>query len=78
MREKARKLRGRLCSAAEVYKGVLPEVCQSCASACEYGMELLDILGMEKPQKENEIKRCFQQDRRMRKIIRGMNRRWRR
>lgn len=38
---------------------------------------MLDVLGMEKPGKESQPKASFVQDRRMRRVIRGMNRRWR-
>lgn len=78
VREKVRKLRGKLCTLAEEYKGVRPEMCRQCESPCGYGMELFSALGMERPEKETEKKEPFTQDRRMRRIIRGMNRRWRR
>lgn len=78
VRTKVRKLRGKLCEKAEQYKGVKPEECQACESPCGYGMQMLDVLGMEKPEQEARKKETFVQDRRMRRIIRGMNRRWRR
>lgn len=77
-RERVRRIRDKLCEMAVSYKAVKPEVCQKCESPCEYGMEMLAALGMEQPPRENGSKEAFHQDRRMRKIIRGMNRRWRR
>lgn len=77
VREKVRKLRPKLCEMPVSYKSVKPEMCQQCASPCGYGMKMLDLLGMEKPAREDPHKESFVQDRRMRKIIKGMNRRWR-
>ena len=78
VREKVRKLRPKLCEMAVSYKSVKPEMCQQCASPCGYGMKMLDLLGMVKPERPENRKEGFYQDRRMQKIIRGMNRRWRR
>lgn len=79
MREKVRKLRGKLCSLAEEYKGVCPRVCQTCESPCVHGRELLRILGMEREEKP-KIKDAFElvhhsRDRITQKIIQAMNRR---
>ena len=70
---KVRRLRGYLCEMAEEYKGVKPQVCQKCASACVYGMELLDVLGMEKPVRETDRKEGFYQDRIVNKVIHSIN-----
>lgn len=56
VRAAVRKLRTRLCAEAEGYKGVRPENCRTCASPCCYGMQLLDVLGMPKPEKETDRK----------------------
>ena len=77
VREKVRRMRPKLCELAVQYKSVKPEMCQKCASPCGYGMEMLDAMGMEKPEREAQRKETFMQDRRMRRIIKGMNRRWR-
>lgn len=78
VRAAVRKLRTRLCAEAEGYKGVRPESCQQCQSPCCYGMQLLDMLGMPKPEKETGRRDGLCQDRKMRRIIRGINRRVRR
>lgn len=74
-RERVRRIRAKLCELAVGYKAVKPEACQACESPCEYGMEMLAALGMERPTRESEQKKQFHQDRRMRKIIKGINRR---
>lgn len=38
-REKVRRLRGKLCSLAEEYKGVCTRVCQTCESPCVHGRD---------------------------------------
>ena len=77
-REQVRKLRGKLCEKAERYKGVTPEECQACESACCYGMRLLDVLGMEKPKAEAYPKEEYCMDKRLRRIVHGMNKRFKR
>lgn len=77
-REKVRRLQNKLCAMAVEYKGVKPQACADCESPCGYGMELLDALGMERPKGE-QPEACekvpFSHDRRMRRILRAMNRR---
>ena len=79
MREKVRKLRGKLCSLAEEYKGVCPQVCQTCESTCMPGRELLKILGMER-ERPQMIADVFEpvhhaRGRMHQKVIKAMNRR---
>lgn len=79
MRAKARTLGAKLCTAASTYKGVLPNECQKCESPCEYGMELLKVLGMEKPERKPRISDVFEpvkgtHDRNIRKVMRELNR----
>lgn len=79
MREQVRRLRGKLCSLAEEYKGVCPRVCQACESPCIHGRELLKILKMERetPENRNGVFELVHhsRDRITQKIIRAMNRR---
>lgn len=51
----------------------MPDRCQACESPCHYGMELLDVLGMEKPPRPENCREAYGRDRRIRRIIRGMN-----
>lgn len=79
MREKVRKLRGKLCSLAEEYKGVAPQVCQTCESPCMPGRDLLKILGMER-ERPKMIADVFEpvhhaRGRMHQKVIKAMNRR---
>lgn len=79
VREKVRRLRGKLCSLAEEYKGVSPQVCQRCESPCVPGREMLKALGMER-KKSVMITDVFEpvhhsRDRITRKLIHGMNKR---
>lgn len=79
MREKVRKLRGKLCSLAEEYKGVCPQVCQTCESPCMPGRDLLKILGMER-ERPKMIADVFEpvhhaRGRMHQKVIKAMNRR---
>lgn len=78
-REKVRRLRGKLCSLAEEYKGVCPRVCQTCESPCVHGRELMRILNMEReaqPKKTDVFEPVHHsRDRIAQKIIKAMNRR---
>lgn len=78
VREKVRKLRGRLCSLAEGYKSVCPEMCQTCEYPCEHGRELLRILGMKRevqPKRDGVFEPVHHsRDRISQKIIKAMNR----
>ena len=74
-----RRLRGKLCSLAEEYKGVCPRVCQTCESPCVHGQELLRILGMER-EDQKRVQDVFEpvhhsRSRRTQKVIQSMNRR---
>lgn len=79
VREKVRRLRGKLCSLAEEYKGVCPRVCQTCESPCVHGRELLQILGLKReapPKMADAFEKVHHsRDRIAQKIIRAMNRR---
>ena len=80
VREKARKLRQKLCTEAEEYKGVRPESCKNCESPCQPGKDLLKLLGLDAP-KHAQIGDVFEvvhlgRDVKMRRIIRATNRKW--
>lgn len=81
MRDRVRRLRGKLCSLTDQYKGVLPESCQKCESPCAPGKELLKALGME-PEARERPWDAFEpvhhaRGRLTRKVIQAMNRRQR-
>lgn len=79
VRDKVRKLRGKLCSLAEEYKGVCPKMCQTCASPCVHGRELLQILNIDReaaPKNAAVFEPVHHsRDRIAQKVIRAMNRR---
>lgn len=77
----ARRLREKLCELTSEYKGVKAEACVECESRCAHGRELLQALGMElEPEEKAEPifdRPVAMHDARTRKVIRGINRRWR-
>lgn len=79
VRDRVRKLRGKLCSLTDQYKGVLPESCQKCESPCTPGKELLKALGMERPagRRMTDVFELVHHSRgrKAQKVIQAMNRR---
>ncbi|MBP3647227.1 MAG: hypothetical protein J6K55_12495 [Clostridia bacterium] len=78
-REAVRKLQDKLCTKAARYKAVNEEECQGCESPCRYGMDLLDVLGLSKPQAHAENlfqKPVLGRDDGIRRMMNGIKRRW--
>lgn len=53
-RQRVRKVYGKLCVKPAKYKGVDERACAGCESPCAYGVEMLDALGMDAPQRWKE------------------------
>lgn len=83
LREPVRKLRRRLCEDTLQNAGVRPEACQSCQSPCQYGRQLLRMLGMPAEAEPARISDVFEpmthaRGRRTRKVIMQVNKsKWR-
>ena len=82
VREPVRKLRRRLCEDTLQNAGVRPEACQSCQSPCQYGRQLLRILGLpaEEPYRISDVfePMHYSRGRRTRKVIMQVNKaKWR-
>ena len=77
-RQRVRKLQGKLCAKAVGYKGVDEQACADCESPCGYGVELLSVLGMEKPQTPAPVYPKVGMARKggERRMIQGINGRW--
>ena len=78
VREKAHRLRKKLCDAATKRAGVAEDVCAECDRPCEYGRKLLELLGMPAQQERPHTADVFERvvpgfGSRARKVIHGIN-----
>lgn len=81
-RRQAEKLRKKLCETAVGRVGFHEDVCQNCASPCEYGCQLMDLLGLPKQKRIARMQDVFEsvhhsRGRRAQHVVNAMNR-WRR
>lgn len=80
VREKVRRMRTKLCSMAEEYKGVREKSCMQCESPCAHGRDLLKLLSIEPPHRLT-VQDVFEpvhlgRDGKSRRIIKATNRRF--
>ena len=72
------RIRAKMCTAATRRKGVREEVCAACESPCEYGRQMLALLGMEMPKKPARVADVFERvvhdyGSRTRKVVHSIN-----
>lgn len=81
-RAQVERLRKKLCETAIRRAGIREDVCQGCESPCQYGCQLMELLGLPKPQEPARMRDVFEavhhsRSNKAQGVVRAMNR-WRR